>query len=267
MNSKTATPLAGPPPSEIPLTNAPLVRVLAQVRFPTLLAIRTSDSDVALFQEKIRATYPILEREQAFNLVAGTSDAPPELMKEVVWRFRDLKSEWQITLTADFVTLEALKYTNRLDFVARLERVLVVVHETFSPSAVLRIGVRYVDCVRQPHVDRISSMVKPEVLGIGQTALGEATELNMTECVMVAEEGRIQARWGLLPKDATHDPSVLPLLEEKSWVLDLDMFSAEQMAFNAPELAELTKQFAGRIYSVFRWMITDEFLRVYGGRV
>jgi len=110
-------------------------------------------------------------------------------------------------------------------------------------------------------------MVKPEVLGISRTALGAAAELNMTECVMQAEEGRIQGRWGLLPQNATHDPAVLPPLGEKSWVLDLDMFSTEQMAFDASELAELTKKFAGRIYSVFRWMVTDEFLRVYGGRL
>jgi uncharacterized protein (TIGR04255 family) len=265
MNCKNTTPLVGPSPSEIPLANAPLVRVLVQIRFPTILSIRTSDSDVASFQERIRSTYPILEREQAFNLVVSQQAAPPEVRPEVVWRFRDLKKAWQVTLTADFVTLEALEYSNRMDFVTRLEKVLAAVQLTFAPSVALRLGVRYVDCVRQPHVERIDHMVESAVLGISQTPLGQAAELNMTECLIDAEEGRIQGRWGLLPKDATHDPGVLLPSGEKSWVLDLDMFTTGQMPFDATELAELTRKFAERIYSVFRWMVTDEFLRVYGG--
>lgn len=265
MNSATATPLSGPLPKEIPLPQAPLVRVLAQVKFPTILSIGTNESEVAAFQEKIRSSYPILEREQSFNVVLGTPSTPPEVRSGVIWRFRDLNGSWRVTLTPDFVTLEALQYSSRSDFVTRLEAILAAVHSSYVPSVALRIGVRYVDCIKPPHVERIEDLFQPAVLGIHKTPLGEAAEVNVTECLLRAEEGLIQCRWGLIPPGATHDASILPPAEEASWILDLDMYSDTQMPFEVEELSEVVRSFAGRLYSVFRWMIQDEFLRAYGG--
>ena len=90
MNSTLPRPLLAPPP-EIPLPQAPLVRVLTQIKFPTILSIGTNDSEVAAFQEKIRSVYPILEREQGFTLVVGSPSAPPEVRPGVIWKFRDRK--------------------------------------------------------------------------------------------------------------------------------------------------------------------------------
>ena len=258
-------PLSGPLPHEIPLPQAPLIRVLTQIKFPTILSIGTHDSEVAAFQNKIRSVYPILEREQIFNLVMGSPSTPPEVRPGVVWRFRDLKGHWQVTLTPDFVTLEAFQYSSRADFSVRLENVLAAVQSTYAPSAALRVGVRYVDCIKSPHIDRIEDLFQPAILGIHKTELGRAADVNMTECLLRAEEGQIQCRWGLLPPGATHDSGIPLPPEGQSWVLDLDMFSSEQMPFDAAELSDVAKVYAGRLYAVFRWMIKDEFLRVFGG--
>lgn len=264
MNSTPSTPLSGPLPTEVPLPQAPLIRVLTQIKFPTILSIGTSDSEVSAFQEKIRSVYPILEREQVFQFAIGSSSAAPEVRPGVIWKFRDLKSHWQVTLTPDFVTLEAFQYSSRTDFSERLESVLTAVQSTFAPSAALRVGVRYVDCIKPPYVDRIEDLLQPAVLGIHKTELGKAAEINMTECLLHAEEGMIQCRWGLLPAGATHDPAIPLPPEGKSWVLDLDMFSSQQRPFDAAELSEVVRTYAGRIYAVFRWMIKDEFLLKFG---
>lgn len=51
-------PLIDPPPPEVPLKSAPLIRVIAQVRFPPILSIEKQEF-VASFQEAIRDKYPI----------------------------------------------------------------------------------------------------------------------------------------------------------------------------------------------------------------
>jgi uncharacterized protein (TIGR04255 family) len=265
MNSTPATPLSGPLPPEIPLPQAPLVRVLTQIKFPTILSIGTNDSEVAVFQEKIRSAYPILEREQSFTLVMSSPSAPPEVRPGVIWKFRDLKNHWQVALTPDFVTLEAFKYSSRSDFSERLENILAAVQSTYAPSAALRVGVRYVDCIKPPYIDKIEDLFQAAVLGIHKTALGEAADVNMTECLLRAEEGQIQCRWGLLPDGATHDPSIPLPPGGQSWVLDLDMFSSEQIPFDAADLSQVVRSYAGRVYAVFRWMIKDEFIRTFGG--
>jgi uncharacterized protein (TIGR04255 family) len=73
------------------------------------------------------------------------------------------------------------------------------------------------------------------------------------------------ARWGLLPARATLDPSVMDAIGEPSWLLDLDMVSQRPLAFDPDALGDMARAFATRIYTFFRWAVTDEFLRRYGG--
>ena len=54
MTTTLPQPMSGPSPAEVPLPQAPLVRVIAQVRFPTILSIRNPDQ-VAAFQETVRS--------------------------------------------------------------------------------------------------------------------------------------------------------------------------------------------------------------------
>ena len=50
MSDKTLmNPLVGSPPAEVPLTDPPLVRVIAQVRFPTILSVENAEF-IAPFQ-------------------------------------------------------------------------------------------------------------------------------------------------------------------------------------------------------------------------
>lgn len=266
MTEQLAAPLGGPPPKEVPLTRAPLERVLAQVRFPPILAIRSPTSvGIAAFQEALKTVYPILEQEQIFSVLATAGPSPPEVRPETVWRFRDFDNAWRITLTAEFVTLEAMRYSNRKDFLARLGDLLVALGATFGPAASQRIGVRYIDRIHGAHVENIAQLVQPMVLGVQQSSIGASARSHITECLLRAEEGEIQGRWGLLPENATYEPGLLPPIGERSWVLDLDMFVARQEKFDPVALTERARTFCERIYSMFRWMTTDEFLRTFGG--
>ena len=45
------------------------------------------------------------------------------------------------------------------------------------------------------------------------------------------------------------------------------MFSTNSRAFDPEALVAEVRAYAERIYTLFRWAITDEFLRLYGGEV
>ena len=74
------------------------------------------------------------------------------------------------------------------------------------------------------------------------------------------------ARWGRLPPGATVDPAAIEPVEEKSWILDLDMFSAASMPFTVDPVVDEVRRYAERIYAIFRWAVTDDFLVRYGGK-
>jgi uncharacterized protein (TIGR04255 family) len=84
--------------------------------------------------------------------------------------------------------------------------------------------------------------------------------------VLPEDAGHVTTRWGLVPPRGTVDPGAVDPIDEKSWLLDVDAFRAGPQTLDVEALVDQTRRFAERIYSVFRWAVTDEFLRRYGGR-
>ena len=256
-------PLVAPPPAEVPLKDAPLVRVIAQVRFPEILAIEQS-AFVAPFQEVLRETYPVLRQEQTQGLLlspAGFASAKPR----TAWRFGDVDGHWRLSLTPEFVALETTKYTSRSDFFTRLRAIVEALDEHVGPKLIDRVGVRYIDRVTGAAVDEISGLVRAEVRGITGTVAATHVAHALSESMFELPDALVLARWGRLPAGATVDPAAIEPAQEKSWILDLDMFSAGPMPFAVDRVVAEAQRFAERIYTIFRWAVTDDFLRRYGG--
>lgn len=258
--------MSGPSPAEVPLPHAPLVRVIAQVRFPTILSIRNPE-EVATFQENVRSAYPILNQEQVRRVVLNADPpASPKIQEDVVWRFHDRDRKWRVSLATDFVALETSRYDNRRDFLTRLQSIVGAVETTMNPQEALRLGIRYIDRITGPALRDVSKLIRREVLGVSLCPIGEAAETVLTETQFRAQEGSLQARWGLLPANGTIDPGTLEPIDEPSWILDLDMSSSEPLDFSADVLGNTAERFTERVYSVFRWMVTTDFLHFYGGQ-
>jgi uncharacterized protein (TIGR04255 family) len=261
--SSTVDPFVAPPPAEVPLEHAPLVRVIAQVRFPENLEVEQRDF-VARFQRTVKATYPVLRQDQMQGWVVTPSGIEPT-RPQVAWRFGDVDGHWRVSLTARFLTLETTKYNSRSDFFGRFRAVVEALHQHVEPKLVDRLGVRYIDRITGTAVDEIGSLVRDEVLGIIRTPASEHATLALSECIFERPDAQVHARWGRLPPGATVDPAAIEPAEEKSWILDLDMFSVGSMPFGVDEVVANAQQYAARIYTIFRWAVTDEFLRRYGG--
>lgn len=257
------SPLVASPPTEVPLKNAPLVRVLAQLRFPLIVAV-DQRAFVAPFQEAVRAAYPVLRQEQTRGFAftsAGLVPAP----SETVWRFSDVTGAWRISLAPEFIALETRAYVSRADFLSRFRAVVEALEEHIGPKLVDRLGVRYVD--RIPATEDIAKLVRPEILGVAGTSLAGHVQHSVSETLFELDGARLLGRWGCLPPNATIDPAALEPSAEASWILDLDMFTAEPRPFDVEKVLGDAREFTERIYSVFRWAVTSEFLRKYGGEV
>jgi uncharacterized protein (TIGR04255 family) len=257
-------PFVAPPPAEVPLADAPLERVLVQVRFPEVLRVEDR-AFVAPFQEAIRERYPVLRVEQTQTALFGPGGFVPG-NAQAVWRFSDVDSHWRVSLAPDFAALETTKYSRRDDFVTRLKDVLRAVAEHVRPAVVDRLGVRYIGRITGPAVDDIATLVTPEVRGISGTSLAERAVHSLSETQFDLGDARFVARWGLLSAMKTPDPNVIAPIGDKSWILDLDVFSAKPAAFDVTAMTGDSRRYAERAYAFFRWAVTDEFLRRHGGQ-
>ena len=257
---------------EVPLREAPLVRVLAQTRFPPILAIGKAD-EIASFQEALRETYPHLSREQVHSIeIAGGQT--PNVQQGLIWRLtdREMDPDWRVSLGVDFVGLETSSYGSRADFLVRLRDVLSAVEESFKPASASRLGLRYIDRLTGEAVHRLGDLIHAEILDIIQptdtldSSLRESVIHQITEAQFLAPAGdRVQGRWGWLPANTTYDPNVLEPVAGPSWVLDLDMFTTQSQPFASEDLLGTAKGFAECLYWVFRQMVKVEFLRFHGG--
>lgn len=261
-------PLVGPPPDEVPLAAAPLVRVITQVRFPVIASVERRDF-IGPFQEAIRATYPILRPEQNRNLLLGERGVVEE-RTTTAWRFFDEEGHWIVTLAPDFLALETSHYSNRNDLLERFQLILGAVQTHLNPGVIDRLGVRYISRVTGANLEDLQELIRPEVRGILATSLHPHVFHSLTDNLLVLPgDGRLTARWGVLPADATVDPAAIEPIGERSWILDLDafrVFQGGQGRLEAQTVLAEARAFAERIYSVFRWAVTDEFLRRYGGQ-
>lgn len=261
-------PFGKDPVVEVPLTRSPLVRALAQVRFPRLVAMspQNIDATIGLVLERLKADYPILG-EQREAQVTLTPDGVSQTPGARLWQLRSPDDVWQVTLGETFVSLDTKAYTSRADFTRRLEAVLAGIAETIAPPFAERLGVRYINRVEDSALLlRLQELVRPEVLGGIAVPRPEGVVLahTISESLYAIGSRMLHARWGLLPPGGVFDPT-LPASAGSSWVLDLDSFTEVRSAFAASVLASEAEELASAAYRYFRWVVTEEFLKAFGG--
>ena len=258
----TFDPFSTKGPDEVPLERSPLIRVIAQLRFPPIVSLGRAEF-IGPFQEAIRSRYPILRQEQAAGFVVGPQGLVLQKSDGVVWRFHDKADGWRVSLAPEFIALESMVYKDREDLFERFEQILVALDAVAKLPVYDRLGVRYINRIHGPELDKLASLVRPEVLGL---AVSSVAGLNHSVCesLFVNGEVSLNTRWGRLPPNTTTDPASMEPIPESSWVLDLDVFRGVQKDFDTAAILDDGRMFARTIHDFFRWCVTPEFLNVYG---
>jgi len=261
-------PFGDDPLAEVPLNAPPLVAVIAQVRFPPIASI-ADQAFIGPFQEALRSTYPVLRPEREVVLAFTPNGAVQAPESGVVWRFTDLEDNWKVSLAPSFLSLDVGQYTSRIEFVARFRSALQALQNHIDPQVMDRLGVRYVDRLELTEdLPDLGVLVRPEVLGAAAHDLGGATAVSrsISDSEFHSSDGVMRARWGVLPANIALDPFHGEPPARPSWLLDLDMYTGTgPRAFSVEDVAALTESFAERIYRVFRWAVSNELLKHFGG--
>src|SRR5262245_23176110 len=122
-----------PKTGRVVYAKSPLVEVICQVRFPTILKIDTEAP--AVFQDQVRALFPYYELRLQENVLP--SELRERLPKAVVELFtsgtrskvHDFVSEdrqWQLSLAQDFLALPTSAYSRWNEFRAQFSKPVTV---------------------------------------------------------------------------------------------------------------------------------------------
>lgn len=254
-------------PEEVHLKHAPLIRVLAQIRFPVQTAFDRRETTEPVLAA-LRDFLPVVRAEPiqgVFFQPLPTNDLPRLVEQQgwTIWRLSDLNNDWRVSLARDFLSLETTAYQSHGQFIENLRRVFDALPLNLRPPVVDRFGLRYVDRLTAPALLRISDLVRGELLGVLGTVDAERVVQAFSESVFDLTPDQLIARWGRLSPNTTYDPGTITPIPEASWVLDLDMVREKTRPFDIGILIRDAQTYAERIYTFFRWAIKSEFLTYF----
>lgn len=251
---------------EIQLPDAPLVKVVAQVRYPRPLDF----SDETTFEriaQVLGSEYPVGRKIHASSLLITPGGMQEQPSTEVNWTYQSVSGDWQVTASGQFISLETSSYTSRAEFCDRLRWAVEGITTVIHPPVYDRLGVRYINRLEGEEVlADLHNLVRP-VARAGLVVPHEGIQVQHSLCDTVFIDGnsQVQARWGWLPAGTGFDLTVPPP-PAAHWLLDIDSFTGRGGSFDIDVLDRLARDLSDRAYSLFRWIITDEFIDRFGGK-
>lgn len=257
------------PVEEVRLYRAPLAKVLMQVQYSRTPQLVTDEAEARIAEALAR--YPVRRRQFAvvpsFLVNGQPVQLPGAPTPGVVLSFSDPKSAWQVTVTETAVALETTDYSTRDDFCARGAEIFAALAATVLPPVVDRVGLRYIDRLIGEALGNVPSYVRPELSAlVGRIDAPLTLHHSITESQIEVGAGeRMLVRSGQLPPGVTFDPA-LPPVPEGSWVLDIDVFTAEAgFPFDPAELTKRLRSYAETAYAFFRFATTEAFQDAHRG--
>lgn len=231
------------PVSTTKLAKAPLVQVLAQVRYAPVLTISRS---IPAIQEGLKkAGFPRYGKSEAQNIVLS-SGAAPRVDTVERWDFLSRDKRTGVVLTPEFVVLHTNDYDTFTEFAAFLHTVFEVIAAEVEIDIVERLGIRYVDLVRVEDGESFSDYLKPGLVGFPfsevpdgrfQQAFSSSQSIAQLPNSMLTVRCLQSNNGTFLPPDLTpsvlhYDISLKP--QEVVTILDFDHYMAVDTDF-APE--------------------------------
>lgn len=265
-------------PPRVVFERTPLALALCQIRYAPILSV-SHPAAVAPFQQAILNDYPIASQEQNLSIQVegelGKNQAQASVQSglgSISWRFTDTEDNWTVVLTPEFVTLETRAYNHFSDFLARLEQVLKALTKHIRPTVGVRIGLRYINEIRQDELDW-TSVIRPELLGpLASPELAVRTHQSVQQVLLrwPGEDRGVNITHGLLAGGA----AVAPRLNAQPpsgpfYLLDIDVYQEFQpgaLTMKPGPVRERVREYHDVVSLLFRWSVMEAYSATLGRR-
>lgn len=268
---RPASPFGTDELAQVPLIDAPLLRVMAQVRWKPLSLVQLQLAPIAKrVALRLADDYPLYKEQRSIQISFGPADVQPP---EIIHQLRSEDGDWQIALSSTFITVECFHYTSRDDICQRLHDAVAVLLETVPIARAERVGFRYVNRVDgADDLDALDGLVHTESFGRGPVPddlLSGAVPTQYVQQVqyslpdhpekLTGGTTSLIVRQGRLPADAGYDPAI-PVTKTESWFLDLDASVEGRLDMTPDEMARRARAMSEVAYRFFRWSVKEAFL-------
>ena len=234
--------------------NCPLVEVVFQLNFPTILAIDASDP--VKFQEEIRGEFPIynVQIQQSSEMMINVDNSNPNPIfrhqmnrKNHIFASKDEK--WRITLSNNMIAISTLEYTQWEDMKSRFEGPMNAFISAYKPAFFERIGMRYIDVIVKEKLGlqgkEWKELLKPHLCGImGYSSPGlETISTSMVNADLLINGVNIHVECGLGTADQNDGKGPVEALILNCDYYMMGKFEEHQVRLDAEKVHERSHYF------------------------
>jgi uncharacterized protein (TIGR04255 family) len=235
--------------------NNPLIEVICQLRFPTLL--RLESEAPAELQERIRERFPELVRE----MPSLPSKMPDEILKAIGaalpqrgYSFLTRDKVTKVSLSSQSISVSTTTYLTWDEFSDDLDRAFSAFVDIYAPSFFERIGLRYRNVIQRSTLgleDRPwSELLTASVAGeLTDDAISDGITgfQNTIRCKLSEEGDHVNFQHGFV--QINDEP-------ETSYLLDFDYHLDGQVECSAAK--DIISRLHGYSGNAFQWCISDD---------
>ena len=156
----------------IKYNKSPLIEVVLQLRFPTILSIGAGEP--VNFQDKIRENFPFYQEgiQQQNELVVSSDGIPTQLKRSQlkIYNFFSKDKLNKISFTPSYINISTKNYIQWECFFQNVSTIIKIFQEEYKPSFYTRVGLKYIDLIKRSKYGlenkKWGELIKPHILGI-----------------------------------------------------------------------------------------------------
>jgi uncharacterized protein (TIGR04255 family) len=252
-----------PDPDGARLPNSPLDLVVTQIRFDARDVVSETKFGFA-FRDALageEGTFPRLEpvEGQSFNIAVGAGGAQQISQGPAPkgWKFLSEDGASSVVLMPDSIAVETRRYETWATFLPIVERTLRVLADHVGPEIELRLGLRYIDRIREASVTVPSEwaeyLAEPLRGFLAHPSIGNAVKAHQHQVVFDLGDGECRFVHGTLPADEG----------ETHYVLDYDLYREDPQPFSVDALLAGLESFHTDALKIFQASTEPKLIEVF----
>lgn len=247
--------------------DSPLIEVIAQLRFPTILKIASQQP--VDFQDSIRFEYPIFETSRNLPIPVELSNLLTQLSSnftsdltsiDLTYQFKSEDLSCQISLDKNSITLATTKYERYENFIDKFKRAVELFEKIYNPSFYSRTGLRYRDLIIRSKLnikDKEWHELIPQHIAseLYTPEVADSIQNFVKNLQLKTELGQVNFNHGLVNVRDTERG-----IDETAYLLDTDFFTEDKVE-RSENAWKILDNYNHTARNLFRWGITEELHR------
>lgn len=252
-----------------PLSYAPLVYVLCQVKYSAVLDMR---ENVPQIQKILRQAYPIYSEEVVQGFKIHTTSGNVENTTSNRWVFNDKNRTSGFILQTDSLLFHTTVYKDFDDFSGHLFNGLSILAEQVEIALVERVGLRYIDQIVPKKGEHVNDYVKPGLFGCQFADVDPIEEQHRSVSNVVTQAGQLVVKFSRAVHENIVPDDLMPLalatiieakIEEVTGMLDIDHFLVKTADFDIERIKRITTSLHEGTSDAFISAVSSHAMKVW----